>query len=256
MSQSHRYLEGRVILVTGGSRGIGRAIVRGAVARGAQVAFCCRSLGADSEITVREAQDLGGADSVLAVEGNVASEPDVERFVDYAIERFGRFDAVIHNAGIRRDQLLVQSSADVFDDVLATNLTGAFLIARRAVQEYLAEGAGGRVVFLGSLSDRGFISQAAYSASKGGLRGLARTIAKEYGHRSVFANIVVAGLVETAHTADLPERLRQLLLAAPLRRAGQADEVAAAALYLASPRAGFINGETLYASGGIMEVNP
>ena len=123
------------------------------------------------------------------------------------------------------------------------------------VHEYLAGGVAGRIVFVGSVSDRGTTSQTAYSASKGGLRGLARTIAKEYGHRGIRANIVVAGLVDTSLSAGLPERFRQLFMAAPMRRAGTPHEIAAPILYLASPGTRFLNGETLYASGGIAEMN-
>lgn len=233
-------LAGKVVLVTGGSRGIGRAIVDGALARGARVATCSRT-----------PVDIDG---VLSVRADVAVEADVEGFVDQALDRFGAIDAVIHNAGINRDELLVHATAETFDRVLAVNLTGAFLLARRAIQEFLA-GDGGRIVFVGSLSDRGMTSQSAYAASKGGLRGLARTITKEYGHRAIAANVVVPGLIDTAMTAELPDRFRQLGLAAPLRRAGRPEEVASVVLYLASTRAGFVNGETLYASGGITELN-
>jgi 3-oxoacyl-[acyl-carrier protein] reductase len=255
MSRPPRDLEGQVLLVSGGSRGIGRAIVCDAALRGARVAFSCRALGPESDATIEEAARGGGPDVVFGVTADVARETDVEAFFDTALERFGRIDAVVHNAAINRDALLVQSSADTFDEVLATNLTGAFLLARRAVQEFLAAGTDGRVVFIGSVSDRGGTSQTAYAASKGGLRGLARTVAKEYGHKSIRANVLVAGLVETTLTAQLPDRFRQLFLSGPLRRVGLASEVAAAALYLASPAARFINGETVYASGGIVEVN-
>ena len=194
-------------------------------------------------------------DDVLVVPGDASVEACVERFVDTALDRFERVDAVIHVAGINRDALLVHASAASFDEVLATNLTGAFLLARRAIHEFLAAGEGGRIVLVGSLSDRGMTSQAAYAASKGGLRGLARTITKEYGHKGIAANLVVPGLVDTEMTRDLPDRFRELGLAAPLRRAGRPEEVASVALWLASPAASFVNGETLYASGGLMELN-
>lgn len=248
-------LDGQVVLVSGGSRGIGRAIVATAARRGAKVVFCARSLGEESEAAIAEAEAAGGRGCAVAVAADVGREADVERFVDVALDRFGRIDAVVHNAGINRDALLVQSTAEAFDEVIRVNLTGAFLLARRAVSEYLAAGSGGRIVFIGSLSDRGVTAQAAYAASKGGLRGLVRTLAKEYGHKGIAANMVVVGLVETAMTANLPERYRRIALEAPLRRAGLGSEVASVALYLASPRARFINGETMYASGGLAELN-
>jgi NAD(P)-dependent dehydrogenase (short-subunit alcohol dehydrogenase family) len=156
---------------------------------------------------------------------------------------------------VSRDQLLVHAEVAAFDEVVAVNLTGAFLLARRAVSEFLAEGDGGRLVFVGSFSDRGMTSQAAYAASKGALRGLALTLAKEYGHKGIFTNVVVPGMIDTAMTADLPDDVRALALQAPLRRAGRPEEVADVALYLASRRASFLNGEVLYASGGLTELN-
>lgn len=252
---SARDLDGRVVVVTGGSRGIGRATVLGAVRRGAKVAFCCRTLGEDSRAVTAEAERIGGPGCVFAKAANVAREDDVEALFEATIDRFERVDVAVHSAGISRDQFLIQSSMDVFDDVLATNLTGAFLLARTAVREFLAAGSGGRVVFVGSIADRGATAQVGYAASKGGLRGLARTLAKEYGHKSIATNIVVAGWVKTELSAGLHEAAERLLLGAPLRRAGTADEIANAVLFLASPDTGFINGETLYASGGLTELN-
>lgn len=252
---ARRDLDGRVLVVTGGSRGIGRAIVTGAVARGARVVFCCRQLGADSDAALSEAEAIGGPGRAHAVRADVAAEAEVDHLFDAAVDRFDQVDAVVHNAGINRDELLVRSSVATFDEVLAVNLTGAFLVSRRAIGELLSSDGGGRIVFVGSLSDRGMTSQAAYAASKGGLRGLARSISKEYGHKGIAANLVVPGLVDTAMTAALPDRYRQLGLAAPLRRAGSPAEVAAVALYLASPRARFVHGETVYASGGLTELN-
>jgi NAD(P)-dependent dehydrogenase (short-subunit alcohol dehydrogenase family) len=247
-------LDGQVVVVTGGSRGIGRAIVTGAVGRGAKVAFCARDLEPAAEV-VAEAEAIGGPGCALAVRADVAVEADVEALFDQTLDRFGQVDVAIHNAGLNRDQLMVQSEVALFDEVLAVNLTGAFLVVRRAVQEFLAGGTGGRIVLVGSLSDRGITSQTAYAASKGGLRGLARTVAKEYAHKGITANVVIPGLIDTAMTAGLPPALRALGLAAPLRRAGQPSEVASVALYLASARAGFLHGETVYASGGLAELN-
>ncbi len=252
---NERDLDGRVVVVTGGSRGIGRAIVLGAIRRGAKVAFCCRALGEDSRAVIAEAERIGGSGCVLAKSANVVREDDIESLFEAAIDRFGRVDIAVHSAGISRDQFLIQSSTEIFDDVLATNLTGAFLLARTAVREFLAAGEGGRIVFIGSIADRGATAQAGYAASKGGLRGLARTLAKEYGHKSIITNIVVAGWAKTELSSGLHEAAERLLLEAPLRRPGTVDEIANAALYLVSPEAGFINGETLYASGGLTELN-
>ncbi|MCE7002123.1 SDR family oxidoreductase [Kibdelosporangium philippinense] len=245
----------KVVVVTGGSRGIGRAIVLAAAAAGARVAFCARKLGSATDEVITQVESLAGEDRALAVAADVASESDVEDLFDAVVNRFGRVDVVINNAGINRDALLVHTTTEAFDDVIATNLTGAFLVCRRAVHEFLAQGGGGRIVSISSLSQHGATSQAAYAASKGGLLGLTRTIAKEYGHKSVVANLVTVGYVETELTQHFDERMRRLLLeATPLRRNGNPEEIAAAVLFLASARAGYINGEAVSATGGLAEV--
>jgi 3-oxoacyl-[acyl-carrier protein] reductase len=238
----------RVWVVTGGSRGIGRAIVLDAAARGDRVVFCARTLGPESDAVV--AASDGRA---LAVAADVAREADVEALFDRALEAHERVDVVVANAGVNRDELLVHMSAEVFDEVIAVNLTGAFLVARRGVQEMLAQGEGGRLVFVSSLSQRGATSQTAYAASKGGLQGLARTIAKEYGGKGIAANLVAVGLVDTALSRGIPDGYRRFLLEqAPLRRAGTPEEVARVVAFLA--RAGYVNGETVHVSGGLEDV--
>ncbi|MGQ0842374.1 SDR family NAD(P)-dependent oxidoreductase [Actinokineospora sp.] len=248
-------LRDKVVLVTGGSRGIGRAIVLAAADAGARVAFCARSLGPATDEVVAEADRLGGPGSALAVRADVASETDVEALFDAVIDRFDQVDIVVNNAGINRDALLVQTSTVDFDAVIATNLTGAFLVCRRAVQEFLAQGDGGRIVSISSMSQAGATSQAAYAASKGGLLGLTRTIAKEYGHKGVLANVVTVGYVETDLTRDIDATLRRSLVAAtPLRRTGRPEEIAAVVRFLASARADYINGAAVRATGGLEEV--
>ncbi len=240
-------LEGKVVVVTGGSRGIGRAIVSAALARGARVATCARQ--------IDEQRAEAGDGRLLTAAANVASESDVERFFDRVIDAWDRVDVVVNNAGINRDGLLVHTTADSFDEVIATNLTAAFLVARRAVQEFLGQGEGGRIVSVSSLSQQGATSQAAYAASKGGLIGLTRTIAKEYGKRGIVANLVAVGLVDTELSRKIPDVFRKHLVdTAPLRRAGTADEIARVVLWLASGRAGYVNGETVHASGGLVDV--
>ena len=248
-------LRDKVVLVTGGSRGIGRSIVLAAAAAGARVAFCARKLGPGTDDVVRAAEALCGQGNALAVAADVAREPDVEALYDAVLDRFDQVDVVVNNAGINRDALLVQTATQDFDDVIATNLTGAFLMCRRAVQEFIAQGEGGRIVSISSMSEHGARSQAVYAASKGGLYGLTRTIAKEYGHKGVVANMVRVGYVDTDLTSDINEEIRQLVVGAtPLRRTASPADIAAVVLFLASERAGYINGEVVNATGGLLEV--
>lgn len=247
--------QGQVVLVTGGSRGIGRAIVLAAAAAGAKVAFCARTLGPGTDEVVLAAEQLAGTGNVLAVAADVSSEEDVEAFFDAVIDRFDQVDVVVNNAGINRDALLVQASVEDFDDVMATNLTGPFLICRRAVEEFMAQGGGGRIVSISSMSAHGARSQSVYAASKGGLLGLTRTIAKEYGHKGVVANLVTVGFVETDLTSDIDPSVRQqVITATPLRRTGRPADIASVVLFLASARASYLNGEVVNATGGLLEV--
>jgi 3-oxoacyl-[acyl-carrier protein] reductase len=242
---SERDLEGRVVLVTGGSRGIGRSVVLGALERGASVAWCSR-----------EAGDTAAAPGdALALRADVSSEADVERVFDETLAAFGRVDAVVSNAGISREDLLVSCSVHTWDALFATNLTGAFLVSRRAVRELRARG-GGSIVFMGSLQQYGAPRGAsAYAASKGGLTGLAQAIAWEHGASGVRANQVVTGYVETEMTSHLPAFARDRFVeACPLKRLPSTEEIASVILFLASDRSLGINGQTLHAAGGIMEM--
>jgi len=247
---SGRDLEGQALLVTGGSRGIGRAVVLGALARGASVAYCSRGAGADEALAAE-----AGAGRLVAVRADVSREADVEGFFDQALSAFGRLDAVVSNAGISREDLLVSCPAETWDALFATNLTGAFLVSRRAVRELRARD-GGRIVFMGSLQQYGAPRGAsAYAASKGGLTGLVQAIAWEHGGAGVRANQVVTGYVETGMTSHLPEFARQRFLeACPLKRLPSTEEIASVILFLASERSAGVNGQTLHAAGGIMEM--
>ena len=248
-------LDGKVVVVTGGSRGIGRAIVLGAAERGARVVFCCRKIEDAARAVEAEGQSIAGKGQVLAVEADVTKEADIDRLFDRTLEAFDEVHVAINNAALSRDDLLVRLTAEAWDEVIATNLTAPFLVARRSIQEFLAQGGGGRIVSVGSLSQNGATSQSSYAASKGGLHGLTRTIAKEYGRKGVYANLVVAGYVKTQLSNQMPDFAKQFLVeACPQRRPGQPSEVASAILYLASDRASFINGATIHATGGLVDV--
>jgi len=248
-------MDGKVWLVTGGSRGIGRSIVWKAAEAGAKVAFCCRHIDEACDALLREADGRFGAGRVKAFAADVGEEADVERLFDSVLDTFGSVDVAVNNAGINRDHLLVHTSLEDFAAVIRTNLTGAFLVCRRAVQEFVGQDGGGKIVSIGSLSQMGATSQASYSASKGGLWGLTRTIAKEYGSSGVYANLVVVGFVDTQLSEKMPDFARKFLIDhCPLRRLASPEEVASAVLFLGSDRSSFVNGEALHVSGGLTDV--
>ena len=244
-------LQGKVVIVTGGTRGIGRQIVRGALARGAQVAFCGRSIAEDA---------VGlpaGQDQALAVRADVSCEGDVDAMFDAAIGAYGRVDVVINNAGISRGHLMVSLPAEVWDEVMAVNLTGAFLVSRRAVRQFLAQGDGGRIVSIGSVTQNGAPSNASYATSKGGLVGLTRAIAREYEDRGIHANLVIGGYVDTDMMRHAPEALRQRIVElCPQGRMASAEEIASVVFFLASGRSLHVNGQAVYASGGLVDLPP
>ena len=221
-------LKGRVVVVTGGSRGIGREIVLGAAALGAQVVFCARTIGQAAHSVEEEAARLAGPRRVLAVQADVACESDVEGLFDATLRAFGRVDVVVNNAGISREALLVSLPADQWDQVIATNLTGAFLMSRGAIREFLKQGGKGTIVSIGSVMQHGAPSNASYAASKGGLAGLTQAIAQEYGERGVGAYLLVVGAVETELTRDAPEAMKRMFIdACPQKRQAHTGEVAA-----------------------------
>jgi len=246
-------LTGQVLVVTGGSRGIGRAIVLDAARQGARVVFCSRSVGVEG-LEVQVEGEAFGAGSVVAVAADVSTEHGVDHLFDTARERFGRVDAVVSSAAVSREDLLVTMDLEDWDAVVATNLTGSFLVARRALREFLPQ-SGGRLVSVGTLSQHGAPGNTSYAASKGGVLGLTRTIARQYGRQGIRANLVVTGYVETSLSAQLPDFAKKALVdCCPLRRPGTPDEIAAAVLFLASERARGLNGQAVFASGGLMEV--
>jgi 3-oxoacyl-[acyl-carrier protein] reductase len=250
-------LSDRVVIVTGGSRGIGRACVLQAVALGARVIFCCRHDGPESRAVEAEAAATGATGCAVGVAADVSDEAAVARLFVAARERFGRVDAVVNNAAISRERLLVSLATEDWDAVIGANLTGAFLVAREALRTFHAQGGGGRVVAIGTLSQYGVAGNASYAASKGGLLGLTRLLARQYARRGIESNMVVAGYVETAMSAQLSAAARRALIeGAPLRRAAKATEIANVVAVLLSDQAAGVDGRVIFASGGLREVPP
>jgi NAD(P)-dependent dehydrogenase (short-subunit alcohol dehydrogenase family) len=228
----------RTVLVTGGNRGIGLAIAQAFAANGDRVAVTHRGSGAP--------------DGLFGVRCDVTSTDDVDAAFSAVEGELGPVQVVVSNAGIADDTLLMRMSEDSFQRVLDANLTGAYRVAKRATPAML-RARGGRMIFISSVvAFVGAPGQANYAASKAGLVGLARAIARELGSRSITANVIAPGFVETDMTAAMTDARRaEVLGGVPLQRYGTADEIAGAALYLASPAAAYVTGAVLAVDGGI-----
>jgi 3-oxoacyl-[acyl-carrier protein] reductase len=226
------------VLVTGGNRGIGRAIAEAFVAAGDKVAVTYRS------------GDL--PDGVLGVKCDVTVSAAVDAAFAEAEAAHGPVEVVVANAGITRDTLLLRMSDEDFTEVLDTNLTGAFRVAKRGAKSMLRQRRG-RIIFISSVVGLlGSPGQVNYAASKAGLIGMARSMARELGTRSITANVVAPGFILTAMTADLPEeRQQQILASVPLARYGQSAEVAGVCLFLAGEHAAYITGAVIPVDGGL-----
>lgn len=243
-------LEGRTALVTGGSRGIGRAIVLELAARGANVVIDFHNNRAAADEVATAATALGRVCKV--VQADVGNSSEADGLVAQAIEALGSLDIVVSNAGIVRDALLVRMTDEKWDSVLRTNLTGAFNVTRAAAR-YMLSRKSGRIVLISSVVGLGGnAGQANYAASKAGVIALARTAAKELGARGITINVVAPGFVETDMTSALDNGVVSSYLASiPLRRAGTPGDVARAVAFLAGDEAAYITGQVLAVDGGL-----
>lgn len=238
-------------LVTGGSRGIGRAVCLALAARGMRVAVNYAGNAAAAEEVVQACLQQGAPDA-FAVQADVSDAEQVRALVAAVSERWGGVDVLVNNAGITRDGLMMRMSEQDFDAVLATNLKGAFA-CMQAVMRPMMKQRWGRIVNLSSVVGlRGNLGQANYAASKAGLIGMSKSAAKELASRGITVNCVAPGFIETDMTAVLPESVRTALLGQiPLARLGAAEEVAAAVAFLASPESAYITGQVLCVDGGM-----
>ena len=243
-------LNGRYALVTGGSRGIGRAICLELAARGAAVAVDYAGNAAAAEETVEACKALGV--DAFALQADVADAAACEAMVKETIARFGRLDILVNNAGITRDGLMLTMKEADWDAVLDTNLKGAFHCMKAAYRPMMKQKYG-RIVNLSSIVGlRGNAGQANYAASKAGLIGLTKSLAKELAARNVTVNAVAPGFIDTDMTAALPEKAREAMLSTiPMGRLGQAEDVARAVAFFAGEGAGYVTGQVLCVDGGM-----
>ncbi|MCD7737521.1 MAG: 3-oxoacyl-[acyl-carrier-protein] reductase [Lachnospiraceae bacterium] len=240
-------LTGKTAVVTGGSRGIGRAICVELARRGANVVLCARSV----EGAARETADLCGS-NVIVVPCNVADAADVKNLMETAREAFGRIDILVNNAGITRDGLLMRMKEEDFDAVIATNLKGAFLCMKE-VSGVMMRQRYGRIVNISSVVGiHGNAGQMNYAASKAGVIGMTKSMARELGSRGVTVNAVAPGFIDTDMTAALSEKTKgKMEEQIPLKRIGAPEDVAKAVAFLVSDEASYITGQVLCVDGGM-----
>jgi len=243
-------LSGRVALVTGGSRGIGRAISRHLARSGAAVAVNYRQSAEQAKSILKEIEQAGGR--AIAVHGDVRLPEDTERMVEETIDGLGRLDILVNNAGFNRDTLLLRMSLSDWDEVMELNLRAVFLCTKASLKPMMRQ-RWGRIINIGSVSGlAGNAGQANYAAAKSGLIGFTRAVAREMGSRNITANVIAPGLVITELTKDIRQEIvdgvKQRLL---IDRMGTPEDVAASVVFLASEGASYITGQVLSVDGGL-----
>ena len=226
-------LAGKVILVTGGSRGIGREIVLLAVEQGAQVAFCSRR--GKKIVNAKDEKRTEFGSQLLEITADVTQLDDVEKLFSAVKSKFGRVDVVINNAGNSHSELLVSLTTKTWNEIMAINLTGAFLVAKYAVNAFLNQGSSGQIISIGSVTQNGAPADVSYAASKGGLVGLTKMINSTYNQNNIYAHLIVGGYIDAGLMKNTPETFRTLVTdMIPQKRMGRSCELANYVLFLAT----------------------
>ena len=240
-------LAGEVALVTGASRGIGAAIAATLAASGARVIGTATSQGGADGIS--SALGSSGRGAVL----NIADDESVQTLIKDIQANEGAPSILVNNAGITRDNLLLRMKPEEWDDVLSTNLTGTFRVSKACLRGMMKAKKGRMINIASVIGVTGNAGQANYAASKAGLIGFSKSLAKEIGSRNITVNVVAPGFIDTDMTRDLPEDQKATMLGAiPLARLGEGEDIANAVLFLASPAGAYVTGETLHVNGGML----
>ncbi len=243
-------LENKTAIVTGGSRGIGRSICVALAKEGANVVTCYASGAAGAEETVKLCEELGV--KALAVKTDVSSGEEVAAMVAKVKEEFGSVDILVNNAGITKDNLLLKMTEEDFEQVIDTNLKGAFLFTKNVSKIMLKQRAGKIINISSVVGVRGNAGQVNYSASKAGLIGMTKSTAKELASRGITCNAIAPGFIETDMTANLPESVQEeMLKTIPMKCLGSGDDIANLAVFLSSDNARYITGQVICVDGGM-----
>jgi 3-oxoacyl-[acyl-carrier protein] reductase len=242
-------LNGKVAVITGGGRGIGKAIAMELAKNGASIAI--GGIESTLQETVNEIEKLGVKS--MAVSMNVTKAEEVDQFADKVMEAFGKIDIVVNNAGITKDNLLIRMSDQEWDDVIAVNLKGTFLMTRAFVRPMMKARQGTIINIASIIGVRGNAGQANYAASKAGIIGLTKTTAREFAGRNITCNAIAPGFIQTDMTKVLPEKVKEeMMKAIPLGYLGETSDIAQTALFLASESARYITGQVICVDGGMV----
>ncbi len=242
---------GKVALITGATRGIGKQIALTLAKEGYDIAINYRKENEDLENTKKELAEIGV--EVLAVQGDVSNYEDCERFVKQVIEKFGHIDVLVNNAGITRDSLLIRMKEEDFKQVVDTNLGGTFNVTKNVIS-YMMKAHSGRIINISSVVGvAGNAGQTNYSASKAGIIGFTKSLAKEVASRNILVNAIAPGFIETDMTGVLKEEIRnEIAKNIPVKRMGSAQEVAKVVKFLASEDSSYITGQVINVDGGMV----